>query len=549
MDQSLLTHTYRFHVDALNDQHRAEQIKSLLRACLENALGRQKVATDVEHRILTISSSELLDIVHIKTSLQPHGFHLREAQEQAIVASQNNSQSTNESKVINVYIDGMTCHSCEVTIERNWKKLEGIKKVEVNVTTGKAQIAYAGSAPTIPQLQNALGKEQYLVSENGGVIRKTKTPILQLVGIFALVLILGNIFSKLGWLKSNFAIGSEMSFGAVFIIGLVAASSSCIAIAGGLLLSSASKFNERYTFAGPMGRMRPVFLFVTGRIVGYTLLGGLLGVVGKVLAPSPLITALITILAALYMLVMGLDMLQIAPAWLKRLTPKMPKSVSHRVLDAEGKEHPLAPLALGAATFFLPCGFTQALQLYAITTGSFISGALTLMAFALGTAPALLALGWASGSLKGKVGKFFFKFSGALVVVLGLWNIQNGLTIAGYPLSFPTISFSAPTAAASASGTNIVMDGNTQVIKMAVDGGYQPSQFTLKAGLPTRWEIDGTKAVGCTSVLISRQLGIQKQLASGPNTVEFTAPTQPGTYPFSCSMGMYRGQITVVSNS
>ncbi len=550
MDQPLLTHTYLFQVDALNNQYRSEQIKSLLRTCLEHAAGGQKIETDTEHRVLTILSSEPLDIAPIKTALQPHGFHLREARENEVKAVQNNVPSANESKVMSVCIDGMTCHSCEVTIERKWKKLDGVKKVEVNATTGKAQIAYAGSAPTIPQLQSVLSKEQYLVSLNGGVIRKTKTPFFQLVGLFAFVLILGNVLSKLGWLKSNFAIGSEMSFGAVFLIGLVAASSSCIAIAGGLLLSSAAKFNERYGSASLMGRMRPVFLFVTGRIAGYTVLGGLLGVVGKVLAPSPFITALITILAALYMLVMGLDMLQIAPAWLKRLTPKMPKSLSHRVLDAEGREHPLAPLALGAATFFLPCGFTQALQLYAITTGSFMSGALTLMAFALGTAPALLALGWASGSLKGKAGRFFFKFSGALVVVLGLWNIQNGLTIAGYPLSFPSFSFSAPSVAASANDGNVTMDGNTQVMKMVVDGGYQPSQFTIKAGLPTRWEINAKNAPGCTSVLVSRQLGINKLLnVGGTDMIEFTAPTQPGTYPFSCSMGMYRGQITVVANS
>ena len=91
----------------------------------------------------------------------------------------------------------------------------------------------------------------------------------------------------------------------------------------------------------------------------------------------------------------------------------------------------------GGATFFFPCGFTQALQVYALTTGSFFGSAAILAGFAIGTAPALLALGWASSSLKGKFGKLFFQFSGALVIVLGLWNMQNGLTLAGYPISLP----------------------------------------------------------------------------------------------------------------
>ncbi len=547
MDQSSLSHQYTFSIDALNSKSRADQLQDILKKCLEHATGGQKVETDTENRTLTIFSSEPLDITPIKVALQPHGFHLHEIKESQ-TSTAHTTTPTHESKITKICIDGMTCHSCEVIVERNWKKLDGVSKVEVSAASGRAKIIHTGSAPTITQLQNALGEGKYIVSLNG-MGQKTKPSFMQLVGLFALVLLIGKIFSSLGLLNTSFSVGAGMSLGTIFIIGLVAASSSCLAITGGLLLSAAAKFNERYGSVGPMGRMRPVFLFVAGRMAGYGLLGGLLGIVGKTLSPSPTVMAFITILAALYMLVMGLDMLQIAPTWLKRLMPRMPRFLSHKVMDAESKEHPLAPLALGAATFFLPCGFTQALQLYALTTGSFTTAALSMMAFALGTAPALLALGWVSSSFKGKAGRFFFKFSGALVVVLGLWNIQNGLTVAGYPLSLPSFSFAAPSVAALEVNGNVTMDGNTQVIRMAVNGGYQPSQFTIKAGVPTRWIVDGTNAGGCTSVLVSRQLGIQKLLAVGGNTIEFTAPTQPGTYQFSCSMGMYRGQINVIPNA
>ncbi len=536
MDQTSLSHIYQFQIDALNSKSRADQIRDILKQSLEHATGEQKVEADTENRILKILSSEPLDIAPIKLALQSHGFHPVHV-----------IDPTSELKITKICIDGMTCHSCEVIIERKWKILPGVSHVEVQATSGRAKITHTGSAPSIAQLQTALGAGKYSVSING-TGQKTKPSFLELIGLFALVLLIVNLLSRFGLLKTNFFVGSGMNFGAIFIIGLVAASSSCIAITGGLLVSAAAKFNERYGSVGQMARMRPVLLFVAGRIVGYTILGGLLGVVGKALSPSPLVTAIITIVAAMYMLVMGLDMLQIAPAWLKHITPKIPKLLSHRVMDVESKEHPLAPLGLGAATFFLPCGFTQALQLYALTTGSFTTAALLMMAFAFGTAPALLALGWTASSLKGKAGRFFFKFSGALVVVLGLWNIQNGLTIAGYPISFPSFSFAAPSSVASGTGGSATMDGNTQVIRMAVNGGYQPSQFTIKAGLPTRWIVDGINAGGCTSVLVSRQLGIQKLLAAGDNTIEFTAPTQPGTYQFSCSMGMYRGQINVVAN-
>ncbi len=220
-------------------------------------------------------------------------------------------------------------------------------------------------------------------------------------------------------------------------------------------------------------------------------------------------------------------------------------------MDGEKHAHPVAPIALGAATFFLPCGFTQALQLYALSTGSATTGALVLFAFALGTAPALFALGWASGSFTGKFGTFFFRFSGALVVVLGLWNMSNGFALAGYPISIaallPDRSASAEVRAAMSSSA-VTYDGREQIVRMSVTAsGYSPNRFTIRAGVPTRLLIDGTNAGGCALVFTIPRLGIQRYLQRGINDIAFT-PTTPGSIPFSCSMGMYRGEMRVVNN-
>ena len=367
----------------------------------------------------------------------------------------------------------------------------------------------------------------------------------QLIGLFALVIILGSIFSKLGLLKSNVLIGSSLSLGAVFMMGLVAASSSCVALAGGLMLSSTAKFNEICGSLSKAARMRPVILFTIGRALGYGLFGGLIGLLGKALTPSPLVTGLITIIAALYMLVMGLDILGLAPLWLKKITPRLPKNLGNTILNAQNKNSSFTPFLLGSATFFLPCGFTQALQLYALTTASFLTSAAILFTFALGTTPSLLALGWASSSLKGTLGQWFFRFSGALVVMLGLWNIQNGFAITGYPLSLPKFALSS-NIKVEADKPNVIFDGKRQIVKMSIDSrGYTPNNFTLQVGIPTRWEIDGTNAAGCLTILQAPQLGIQELIKHGPNVIEFT-PTKTGQFAFSCSMGMYRGEIKIV---
>lgn len=466
-------------------------------------------------------------------------------------SSESITMSEKQTTKMEVCIDGMSCRSCEITIERQWKKLPGVKHVEINASTGKGNIHFEGEAPSVAALQHSLADEKYSVHQNKNTDssrttlteEKERPSFWKLVGLFALVLVIGKILTSLGLFNTNFNVSESTSFGAIFVVGLIAAVSSCLAVVGGLLLSTTARFNEKYASQKPLARMRPVFLFVLGRITSYTVLGGLLGVVGGILSPSPMVTALLTIVAAMYMLIMGLEMLHIAPQWMKRFLPRTPKGLSHKILDAEAKEHWGMPFVLGGATFFLPCGFTQALQLYALTTGDFMTGATILLAFALGTAPALLALGYASSALKGKFGKAFFQFAGALVVVLGLWNIQNALAIAGYPISFSGSSKGS----ASVSETP-VPSGDVQVVKMKVDPyqGYIPENITIEAGRPVRWEVDGTNASGCANVLISRKLGVQKILKSGVNIIEFTAPTTPGQVGFSCSMGMYRGNFTVV---
>ncbi|OGY78633.1 MAG: hypothetical protein A3B74_04620 [Candidatus Kerfeldbacteria bacterium RIFCSPHIGHO2_02_FULL_42_14] len=566
----------KFFVSALTNEKRAEEIKKII----QSSIAVEKLDVNLHKRLVRIITSESVDVKKLRIKLVPHGFHLEERPmsaetygNQVHVASEKRSEHISHNDPLQyipanqgyVRIEGMTCHSCEVLIERQWKKLPGVQKVTVNAATGRARlVSDGGPLPSIDQLQTLLGNEKYRVHayERGkGKIDRTQSvpqgilegrPSLgRLVGLFAAVFFIGYLLSRLGLFQTNISFTDKLNFGTVFVIGLVAAASSCIAVAGGLMLSAVSRFNQRYQGATRLARMRPVIMFVTGRVLGYGFFGGLLGVVGQAITPSPVVTGFLILLAALYMLVMGMEMLHIAPAWLKRFLPRMPKGLSHRIMDAESKNHPFMPFLLGAGTFFLPCGFTQALQLYALTTGSFSSSALTLFAFALGTAPSLLALGWASGSLKGKAGKLFFQFSGALVIVLGVWNIQNSLNLMGYPLSFGNVPSSASAetpapAAALAEGTTQGGSQDVQVVKMNVAAsGYSPSRLTVRAGTKVRWEVDGTNAYGCASVLVSRKLGIQKLLQPGINLFEFT-PTEPGEIAFSCSMGMYRGSFTVL---
>ncbi len=88
----------------------------------------------------------------------------------------------------------------------------------------------------------------------------------------------------------------------------------------------------------------------------------------------------------------------------------------------------LTPLIIGFATFFLPCGFTQSMQVVALSSGSFVSGMLIMLAFALGTLPVLALLSFGSASFAhSRYAPLFFKSAGVVVIGLGLFALLSGL--------------------------------------------------------------------------------------------------------------------------
>ena len=133
-----------------------------------------------------------------------------------------------------------------------------------------------------------------------------------------------------------------------------------------------------------------------------------------------------------------------------------------------------------------------------------------------------------------------------MVVVLGLWNLQNGLTSMGYPLRLPKFA-PPPAAAQAAEDPNVRVVDGVQVIRMrlGVNPAYKPSDtYTVKAGMPVRMEIEGI-GTGCRGVLTIPKARVSVPLNKSLNVLVFT-PKKAGGYVFSCSMGMFPGLITAI---
>ena len=448
-------------------------------------------------------------------------------------------------KTLNLKVDGMTCASCEVIIERNLRKVSGVEKVHVSRAKEEAEIKCSDDV-SIAQLQDAVKEKGYLLSvkdnlgDNAGssanksFILKDKQRYSEIGAVVVMIIGLYILLKQTDLLPQNLGVTDNMSYGFIFILGLVAAMSTCLAVSGGLLLAIAAKYNEKNPLASGWQKFKPHIFFNVGRIISYTLLGGAIGALGSIFTISPAAAGIITILASVIMIIMGLQLLGIFP-WLNNVQIKMPKFLAHKIYDAGSqKTGKTSAFLFGAATFFLPCGFTQALQLYVLGQGDFTTGALTMLAFSIGTLPSLAGIGVFSSFAKGSFKQYFTTFAAVLVIFLGVINFAPGYNLTGAVIALPTgdnpLGDNVP-------GDIPLVDGK-QVINMAVNGfDYSPDTFTLKKGVPVEWRIDGKGAQGCARIISVPALGIMEQLSSDVKTIEFT-PQKTGKIKFSCGMGM-----------
>jgi sulfite exporter TauE/SafE len=340
--------------------------------------------------------------------------------------------------------------------------------------------------------------------------------------------------------------GNFASFPVVFVVGLTAGVSTCMALVGGIVFALSTRFAEEHPNLNTAQKIKPHLFFNLGRIIFFVILGALIGFLGSLIHFSTPLLALLTVLVSIITLLLGLQITGIFPV-LEKVKLTLPKHIYGLVKrkDQSTYSHATA-IILGGLTFFLPCGFTQAIQFYAVGTGSALSGALTMGVFALGTAPGLLGVGGLSSLINAKSSKIFFKFAGLVVISLAVFNISNASNLAGISISLPKKSPQNVIQVADTKDPNVKIVNNVQVVTMLQkSSGYVPNTFTIKKGIPVQWIITSESSASCASSIVSSQLSLRRQLQVGENIVEFT-PTKEGIIRFSCSMGMYRGSFNVI---
>lgn len=317
------------------------------------------------------------------------------------------------------HINWLHCPSCKILIEDIMEENTGIKwEVHVKKQILSCECEDEETAKKhIATLTPLLKEHGYTLSEKE-IKEENNGLIWQALPLGIIVLLLFVLLQK-SWIL-NFSVDGSITPATSFILWLIASVSSCLAVVGGLILSLSAQFGSH----GTHGKTS-IFLFHSGRIVGFALLGGLLWMLGEAIGINHIFSAVLGIIASIVMITLGLNL-----AGILRNALTLPSSFFTVFRKKWGAL--LMPILVGIGTFFLPCGFTQSMQIAALSSGSFGGWLQIMLFFALGTFPMLALLSFGSVSFaQSRYAPLFFKSIGIVVIGLGAITLLTGLTSLG----------------------------------------------------------------------------------------------------------------------
>ncbi len=428
-----------------------------------------------------------------------------------------------EKRELKLNVSGMSCTACEIRIEEVLSKEEGIYRVKAKKNKNLVILTYDPQKIDLERIKTLINELGYKVE--GVLESENKNSILSIIP----TLIVGGLLILFFILQNRFGIHllpvitPEMGYGILFIVGLLT-SFHCVGMCGGINLTQSLQ-KDKNNLTGSLK-------YNTGRLISYTLIGGLFGGIGKIFSLSSLSKGFIFIVAGIFMITMGFNLSGIFSSG------NFLSKIFSRVYGRMNKGKLIADVFVGLLNGLMPCGPLQGMQIYALSTGSFLIGALSMFFFALGTFPLMLGLGVLANFLSRKFSEKMMKVSGLVVIFLGISMFLNGLTLTGNPLlKGKEKNYSVAK-----------INDNVQTVTTEIEPNrYQP--IVVEKGKPVKWIIkaDEKNLNSCNNAIVIPALGIEKRLVPGENVIEFT-PTNEGNIYYSCWMGMISSTIKVVNN-
>lgn len=420
-----------------------------------------------------------------------------------------------------VKIEGISCSHCLDTIETNLLKEKNIIKVESQ--NNIAIIEYVGKLEKkkIIKLINSFGyltQESY-ISDDITLLSDKVKPVEIIIILLIIILVFYLLNKIIGFNIFNVipTIDENITYGMLFVTGLLT-SIHCVSMCGAINLLTVINKTTKRSYKKPI-------LYNLGRLISYTALGGIVGLIGSVLTVNKTVTGIIILLAAIVMFLMALAMLGLIP--LKKL-----KLIRHKTVTAN-------PLIIGLLNGLMPCGPLQVMQVYALSTASPIKGAISMFLFCLGIIPLMLGTGLFLNKLTGKWKIIVNKIATCLILILSVVMLNQALLYINIDL-FKNNDDSTYQKA--------ILKETYQEVKINVSyGNYQ--DIIIQKDIPVKLiiHVDEDKLTGCNNEIYLAKYKIKKKLKVGDNIIEFT-PTKEETLTYTCYMNMIKNNIKVIDN-
>ncbi|MCC8189711.1 MAG: sulfite exporter TauE/SafE family protein [Planctomycetes bacterium] len=433
---------------------------------------------------------------------------------------------------------GMVCRSCEGKVTAKLRALPGVCRARADYRRSLLEVEYDATRTSPDAMRQALEEMGYDLGERDPATETLRTTLGRVAGLVVVILAIHTLIRRFGLLDYlNIFPEAEigMGYGMIFLVGLLT-STHCVAMCGGINLSQTVLSDAAPATTAAL--FRPTLLYGAGRVLSYTLIGAVSGgfmgaVVGATVARSGYsgdVKGLLQVAFGIFMMIVGVNISGLFP-WFSRMIPSWPRLYPPRS-SGTGR----GPFYVGLLNGLMPCGPLQAMQLYALSTGSLLQGAASMFLFAAGTLPLTMGLGVAGRFLGRRFMGRFIQAGAALVFLMGFAMLGNGLRLSGYA----TFTF----ASGGEAVRSVVMDG-MQVLETRLGSGDYPAVH-VQAGLPLRWNLRAEPGTvnGCNNRIFIPEFAIEKRLELGDNIIEFT-PTAPGVYPYMCWMGMIASRIIV----
>jgi len=425
-----------------------------------------------------------------------------------------------------VYVQWMDCVSCETVLRDSLDAVPSIKVLALTHKTWKMTIEYT-SKNDLKKLKKILSEHDYSLieeheyktaSSQGG-----KSKRLEQFAIWWWILALLRASTQIDLTQYIWDYWPTMWLWVAFLVGLVACGSSCLAVTWWIIVSYVEALEDKNWY----NLVKVQWLFHVWRMLAFIWWWALLWYLGQTIQISQSVNAIMMMIVWIILAYVWLQIFGIVPSITKRWfhLPWWAEKLIKKFND------PKYALVVWALTFFLPCWFTQSMQLFAMQTWSALQWALMLGAYWLWTVPLLLWLWLSAGYFKTKM-KMFNKVIAWLLVAFGLITFANWWNASQWWLSAVAQQWTVQSQVDQLARPHL---GNALEPKDILLSNNKSYNITINPSMNWIW---------CKS-FINLPDGTNRAVRQWePITFAFN-PVQAGTYKLNCNSWSPHGSIVV----